>query len=141
MKSNALRRGSRRVLGAITILGLSAAVGCFQWTEDSQGNLQSVGVPGVPLWQSKATPAPMTPADLGIPPDEAAKMSGLVLVEPPDNSSHAWRYRYYETGQNNCQADLQKMLEERAQLGIGGTEPYCTEHPTQPTAKAPGIGL
>lgn len=131
----------QQALAGSVILGLCATVGCFEWTEDSQGNLQSVGLPGLPVWQSKATPAPMTPADLGIAPDEAAKMAGPVLVEPPDNSSKAWRYRYYEAGQNNCQSDLQKMLDERAQLGVGGAEPYCTDHPTQPTAKAPGIGF
>ena len=31
-----------------------AGVGCFEWTEDSQGNLKSFGAPGVPFW--KATP-------------------------------------------------------------------------------------
>jgi uncharacterized protein YkwD len=41
------------------IIGLSFALlmGCFEWTEDSQGNLRSVGVPGLPVWQAQPTPA------------------------------------------------------------------------------------
>jgi len=36
-------------------------IGCFQWTEDPNGSLRSVGVPGLPIWESKKPPAPMTP--------------------------------------------------------------------------------
>jgi hypothetical protein len=30
-------------------LGFALLMGCFEWTEDSQGNLRSVGVPGLPV--------------------------------------------------------------------------------------------
>ena len=138
-----LRRTSlQRALTIAVLLGLCAMVGCFEWTEDPQGNLRSVGLPGLPVWQSKATPAPLPPTDMGISPDEAAKMSGPVLIEPPDSTSRMWRYRYYPTGQNRCQVDLQKILEERAQAGIGGADPYCADHPAAPSAsgKRPGLG-
>jgi hypothetical protein len=141
MEEKKLKTSLRRTFAVMAILNLGLTVGCFEWTQDEQGNLRSLGLPGVPVWQSKATPVPMTPSDMGFAPEESAKMSGPVLVVPPDNSSRAWRYRYYQTGQNKCQADLQKMLDERAQLGTGGAEPYCTDHPTQPTAKAPGLGF
>jgi hypothetical protein len=111
-----------------------ALAGCFDYTEDPQGNLQSVGVPGVPLWQSKKPPAPITPTELGMTPEEASKMSGPVLVMPPDQSSKATRYRFYQTGQNNCQQDLAKALADRPSSATGDP-PYCTETPTAPAAK------
>jgi hypothetical protein len=37
-----------------TLFGLSAfAAGCIAWSEDSSGKLQSVGVPGVPVWTAQ----------------------------------------------------------------------------------------
>ena len=127
------KAGLARALTFTLLLGLCGMAGCLGWT-DPQGNLHSVGLPGIPAWQSQATPAPLNPTDLGMSADEAAKMSGQVLVEPPDSTSRMWRYRYYPKGQNRCEVDLQKMLEERAQLGIGGADPYCSEHPPAPTA-------
>ncbi|HLW69181.1 MAG TPA: hypothetical protein VKS22_01025 [Candidatus Binataceae bacterium] len=124
----------RRALTITLLLGLYGMVGCFEWSEDPQGHLHSVGLPGIPVWQSQATPAPLNPTDLGMSADEAAKMSGPILVEPPDSTSRMWRYRYYAKGQNRCEVDLQKLLEERAQLGIGGADPYCSEHPPVPSA-------
>ena len=108
--------------------------GCFQWTEDQQGNLQSVGMPGVPLWKSKTPPAPINLTDMGLTPEEASKVSGPVLVLPPDQTSKYTRYRYYQTGNNNCQRDLTKLLAERA-ADATGDPPYCTETPTPPVAK------
>jgi len=69
----------------------------------------------------------MTPAEMGYTPEEAAKISGPILVEPPDSSSKTYRYRYYQTGQNNCQEDLQKMLAARAASNATGIAPYCTD--------------
>jgi hypothetical protein len=48
-----LRLGT--ILWSAVILLMVA--GCFEWKEDSQGNLKSFGVPGVPLW--KASPSPV----------------------------------------------------------------------------------
>src|SRR5271163_3017755 len=108
--------------------------GCLNWTEDQAGNLQSVGVPGVPIWQSSKPPPPVTPAELGMTPEEASKVSGLVLVMPPDQSIKATRYHFYETGQNKCQEDLAKALAERPSNATGDP-PYCTETPTAPASK------
>jgi hypothetical protein len=110
-------------VAAIWFCGLA---GCFEWTEDPHGNLQSVGLPGLPVWKSKTPPAPMTPAEMGYTPEEAAKISGPILVEPPDESVKTYRYRYYQTGENNCQSDLQKMLAARAASNATGIAPYCT---------------
>jgi hypothetical protein len=120
----------------LAILGILVAclcvfAGCFEWTEDSQGNLQSVGVPGVPIWQSKEPPTLMKPTDLGFTPEEASKLSGPVLVMPTANS-RAFRYRYYQTGQNHCQDDLNKMLADRAQQNATGPAPYCSDNPAAP---------
>lgn len=42
-------------------LGLSAlAAGCIAWSTDQQGNLQSVGLPGVPVWTAQK-PSPKAP--------------------------------------------------------------------------------
>ncbi|GEM_PF-1196672 len=112
--------------------------GCFSWTEDSQGNLTSVGLPGVPIWQSSpyaASAQPVRPTDLGFTQDEAAKLGGPVLVTPPAPPATAWRYRYYPAGQNQCQADLDKLMAQRAAMGATGPAPYCTDNPTAPPAK------
>jgi hypothetical protein len=110
----------------VIAIGICALAGCFEWTEDPHGNLQSVGLPGLPVWKSKTPPAPPTPAEMGYTPEEASKMSGPILVEPPDASVKTYRYRYYQTGQNTCQEDLQKMLSERAASNATGPAPYCT---------------
>ena len=62
---------------------------------------------------------------MALTPDQAAKVSGPVLVVPPDQTSQLTRYRYYETGQNNCQQDLAKLQAEKG--GASGQAPYCTE--------------
>jgi hypothetical protein len=124
----------RAVLVAVAIC-CCALAGCFQWTEDQHGNLQSVGVPGLPIWQSKKPPAPMTPSEMGFTSEEASKVSGPVLVEPPVPPVKVTRYRYYQTGQNNCQEDLKKMLAGRAASDATGPAPYCTETPTAPPSK------
>ncbi len=111
-----------------------ALAGCFSWTEDQQGNLQSVGLPGVPLWKSKTPPTPKSLTDMGMTPEEASKVSGPVLVLPPDQSSKTTRYRYYQTDHNNCQQDLAKLLAVRASDATGDP-PYCTETPTAPASK------
>ena len=123
----------RAVLVAVAIC-CCALAGCFSWTEDQQGNLQSVGLPGVPLWKSKTPPKPISLTDMGMTPEEASKVSGPVLVLPPDQSSKTTRYRYYQTDHNNCQQDLAKLLAVRASDATGDP-PYCTETPTAPVSK------
>jgi hypothetical protein len=117
----------RRAILVLVAICCCALAGCFEWKEDSQGNLQSVGLPGLPVWKSKARPAPPSPADMGMAPEEAAKVSGPILVLPPDQSSKLTRYRYYQTGQNNCQQDLAKILADRAASNATGDAPYCTQ--------------
>src|SRR5215469_5813410 len=57
---------SRRLSGkwafaALVLLATCAVTGCFEWTQDPQGNTTSFGVPGAgaPIWQSKTNPAPL----------------------------------------------------------------------------------
>ena len=117
---------------------LFAMTGCFEWTEDPQGSVTSVGLPGAaqPVWQSKSQPAPLKPTDMGMTPEEAANVGGPVLVMPPSATVHTWRYRYYRKDDNHCQADLDKILAERAQNGESGDAPYCAEAPSAPPNKA-----
>lgn len=117
----------RRAVLVVVAIWCCGLAGCFEWTEDPHGNLQSVGLPGLPVWKSKTPPTPMTPAEMGYTPEEASKISGPILVEPPDGSVKIYRYRYYQTGQNNCQEDLQKMLAARAASNSTGLAPYCTD--------------
>jgi hypothetical protein len=120
-----------------------ALAGCFEWSEDPHGNLQSVGVPGVPIWKSSKQPAPLTPTEAGFSPDEASRLSGSVLVEPPSSSVKVYRYKYYQTGNNSCQEDLKRMLAERAANNETGAEPYCTDNASStpptvpPTSSSP----
>lgn len=107
--------------------------GCFEWSEDQNGNLKSVGLPGVPVWQAKKPSPPQGLTDTALTPDQASKVSGPVLGVPPDQPNEPTRYHYYETGQNNCQQDLAKLLAEKG--GAGGQAPYCTESPAAPTSK------
>jgi hypothetical protein len=126
--------GVRRALLGVLIVCLCILSGCFQWTEDAQGNMQSAGLPGLPIWQSKAPPAPMKPTDLGFTPEQASKMSGEVLVMPTANS-RGMRYQFYQTGQNHCADDLKKLLADRTQQNATDPAPYCTVNPTQPSMK------
>jgi hypothetical protein len=110
--------------------------GCVETTEDQSGNLQSVGLPGMPLWKSKTPPAPLKLTDMGMTPEEAARVSGQVLVLPPDQSMKTTRFRYYQTGHNNCQQDVARLLAQRAASNASGDPPYCTATPTAPPSKA-----
>ena len=122
------------MLGSLLILLACCLGGCFEWTEGPQGQVTSIGVPGAaqPVWQSQTNPPPITPTDLGMSAAEAAKVSGPVLVLPPTATVKSWQYRYYQTGQNHCQDDLQKLLAARTRNGESGDAPYCTESPTAP---------
>ena len=84
---------------------------------------------------SQKPPPPQGLTDTGLTPDQASKVSGPVLVVPPDQSSQLTRYHYYETGQNNCQQDLAKLQAEKGGNNSGGQAPYCTETPAQPPSK------
>jgi hypothetical protein len=119
-------------LVVLLVLCVFTASACFEWTEDAQGNLQSVGLPGVPIWKSNAPPAPVTPQTMGMTPEEAANVGGPVLVEPSAPPNRMYRYRFYPAASNTCEADLQKLLAERAQSDATGPAPYCTDHPTAP---------
>ena len=130
----------KRALLVIVAICFCALTGCVEWTQDPHGNLQSIGVPGLPLWQSKKPPEPPTPSEMGYTPEEASKLGGPILVEPPVPPLKAYRYRYYQIGQNNCQEDLQRMLAERAASNATGLAPYCTETSsatTTPSATTP----
>ncbi|HLI80513.1 MAG TPA: hypothetical protein VKV03_11055 [Candidatus Binataceae bacterium] len=115
------------------LLSVCVLAGCFTWTQDSQGNLQSVGLPGLPVWQSSTPPPPLT-TQLGMTPDETAKISGPVLVMP--SASGSYRYRFYQTGQNHCADDVQKLMAQRASMPTSDPAPYCTDKPTGPPAKS-----
>jgi len=112
-----------------------ALAGCFSWSEDQNGNLKSVGLPGIPVWQAKKPQPPQGLTDTGLTPDQASKVSGPVLVVPPDQTNQLTRYRYYETGQNDCQQDLAKLQAERGGNNSGGKTPYCTETPAASPSK------
>lgn len=120
-----------------------AQTGCFQWTEDPQGHMASVGVPGAaqPIWQSqsyKDSPGYLTPTAMGMSAEDAAKVSGPVMVIPATPPATVYRYQYYYTGHNRCQEDVQKALAERSASGATGPEPYCTETPTGPPSGGTG---
>src|SRR5438874_158918 len=107
----------------MTALAFACAIalaGCLAWSEDSEGNLRSVGLPGIPVWQAKDPPPPprVSPSQLGMTPEEASKMGGPVLVMPPEGAAKSWRYRYYDAGNNHCQRDLQQILAYRASQGL-----------------------
>ena len=118
----------KTLLAGLTICLLMLA-GCFEFTQDSQGNLQSVGLPGVPVWQSSKAQAPLT-TQLGMTPEESAKMSGPVLVMP--TAGGAYRYRFYETGENHCAEDVQKLMAARIANPTNDPVPYCTDKPSSP---------
>ena len=125
----------RRAVLVVVAICCCALAGCFEWTEDSNGQLKSVGLPGVPVWTAKKPPPPHGLTDMGLTPDQATKVSGPVLVVPPDQTSQVTRYHYYETGQNNCQQDLAKLQAENGGSNSGGQAPYCTETPAPPPSK------
>jgi hypothetical protein len=127
----------RSLVVATLLLCITGLPGCLEWSQDSQGNLQSVGLPGVPVWQSSAPPPPVSPSTLGYTQEEAAKMSGPVLVMP--TTAGPYRYRFYQTGENHCAEDLAKLLTERANnTYVNGPAPYCTNQPTMPPAQKSG---
>lgn len=113
---------------------LCTLAGCFEWTEDQSGNLKSVGLPGIPVWQAKKPSPPQGLTDMGLTPDQASKVSGPVLVVPPDQPNQPAQYRYYQTGQNNCQQDLAKLQAEKG-ANSSGEAAYCTETPAPPPSK------
>jgi hypothetical protein len=125
----------RRAVLVVVEICCCALAGCLEWTEDRNGQLKSVGLPGVPVWTAKKPPPPQGLTDMGLTPDQASKVSGPVLVVPPDQTSQVTRYHYYEAGQNNCQQDLAKLQAEKGGSNSGGQEPYCTETPAAPPSK------
>jgi hypothetical protein len=127
---------TRTVLGLVLLCTFLLA-GCFEWTEDPQGHLQTVGVAGATVWKTSAEPHVMTPTDVGFTPDEAAKMSGPVLVQPVSPTQN--RYRFYPTGQNHCEEDLQKLLAQRGLLNSPQMAPYCTDKPIAPSVHGSGM--
>ncbi len=122
----------RQAIFALVLIALCGLGACFEWSENAQGNLTSVGLPGIPIWKSKET-GTLNPTDFGFTPEEASKFGGLVLVQPPSPPSQSSRYRFYPKEQNHCEDDLKKMLADREQRNAAGPEPYCTETPPSPT--------
>jgi len=125
----------KRAALVVVAICCCALAACVEWTEDQNGQLKSVGLPGVPVWQAKKPPPPQGLTDMALTPDQASKVSGPVLVVPPDQPNEPTRYHYYETGQNNCQQDLAKLLAEKGASTSSGQAPYCTETPAAPTSK------
>ena len=125
----------KRAALVVVAICCCALAACVEWTEDQNGQLKSVGLPGVPVWQAKKPPPPQGLTDMALTPDQASKVSGPVLVVPPDQPNEPTRYHYYETGQNNCQQDLAKLLAEKGGSTSSGQAPYCTETPAAPTSK------
>jgi hypothetical protein len=114
----------KRLLFLASLTFLFVLTGCVEWSEDSNGSLQSVGVPGAPIWQSKNPPAQTNQHETVVTPEEAERMkSGPVLVMPAADGKYA--YRSYEPGQNHCQDDLKQMLADPARTAATGPAPYC----------------
>lgn len=127
----------RRVALTVVVVCCVALAGCFSWTEDQSGNLTSVGLPGIPVWKAKEPGPPTGLTDTALTPEQAAQVSGPVLVVPPDQSNPLPRYRYYQTGQNTCQQDLAKMMAERPSNNATGPPPYCTGTASTESTSAP----
>jgi hypothetical protein len=131
----------RRAVLVVVAMCCCALAGCFEWTEDSNGQLKSVGLPGIPVWTAKKPAPPQGLTDMALTPDQASKVSGPVLVVPPDQTSQLTRYHYYETGQNNCQQDLAKLQAESGGSNSGGPQPYCTETPAAAAPPSKGAAF
>ena len=130
-----IRVHSRPAVIVVMAICCCTLAGCLAWSEDQNGNLKSVGLPGIPVWQAKKPGPPQGTTDTGLTPDQASQVSGPVLVVPPDQPDQVAHYHYYQTGQNNCQQDLAKLQAERGGSNSGGPVPYCTETPAAPPSK------
>ena len=114
---------------------MGALTGQFRWGEGSCAQRRRSECPEQPNPSGSRKPPPVTPTDLGVSPEEAAKVSGPVLVLPPTATVKSWQYRYCHTGQNHCQDDLPKLLAARVRNGESGDAPYCTDSPTAPPSE------
>jgi hypothetical protein len=130
-----IRVRSRPAVFAVMAICCCTLAGCLAWSEDQNGQLKSVGLPGIPVWQAKKPGPPQGATDTGLTPDQASQVSGPVLVVPPDQPDQVAHYHYYQTGQNNCQQDLAKLQADKAAGNPAGASPYCTETPPTPTSK------
>ena len=109
----------------LCIIGLA---GCFEWTQDSQGNLQSVGLPGVPVWESKRAATAGHSEHLGLHPGGGRANEWPGAGDPLGVGPY--HYRFYQTGQNHCAEDVQKIMAARAAY------PYATiPRPTAPISR------
>ncbi|MGH7934522.1 MAG: CAP domain-containing protein [Candidatus Binataceae bacterium] len=72
-----------RLLKCILLLMfVSLATGCIEWTTNSQGNLNSIGLPGLPVWKSAT--ASNAERRIVTPTVEPSESSELIAdVEPP----------------------------------------------------------
>jgi hypothetical protein len=98
-------------VATIAFLALTAfAAGCIAWTTGPTGNLQSVGLPGVPVWTAQE-PSPQAP----LPSTEAAAAE----LTPGNNGGSPWldELNYWRQA-----AGLQAVA-ENVQLSEG-----CGEH-------------
>lgn len=130
----------QRLVFVASLIFLCAFAGCVEWSEDETGHLQSFGVPGVPIWQSKNPPAQPNQHEAVITPEEAERMkSGPVLVMPSADGHYS--YRSYEPGQNHCDEDLKSMLADRARTVASGPVPYCATVQVGPVTSRGTRGL
>jgi len=116
--------------------------GCVEWTEGPNGNLDSVGLPGLPVWQAKeaGSSSMSTAPDIEISQTGTGDLGGPVLVIPPAESGKVARYRYYEASDNHCEDDLKKMLADRAP-GASGSQPYCSDSASLTPEKSASAAL
>jgi hypothetical protein len=114
------------LMSALTLLTLAVvAAGCIAWTQDAKGNLQSVGLPGVPVWtasnppgQQAAAPSPTQMAAAELAPDVAGGSAWL------DELNH-WRQAaglqpVAENSQlsEGCRAHANYLLENARAAGV-----------------------
>jgi len=89
----------RHAILVTMLICLCTLAGCFMWSTDTKTGNE-------------------------VTPDEASRMkSGPTLIIP--SAAGTYTYRSYEPGQNHCEDDLKKMLDDRARSGATGPAPYC----------------
>jgi hypothetical protein len=136
--------------GAIlwTALMLLMAAGCFEWTEDSQGNLKSLGVPGIPLWKASPTPALAENGSAPLNDTDPLQLDATSSGAPPDWLVELNRIRTNsglpEVGQNislsNACADHARYLVENGPDEPGAFRQYTAAlgpaaHTEDPSSK------
>jgi len=127
---------------------LLMAAGCFEWTEDSQGNLKSLGVPGIPLWKASPTPALAQNESAPVNDTDPLQLDATSSGAPPDWLVELNRIRTNsglpEVGQNislsNACADRARYLVENGPDEPGAFRQYTAAlgpaaHTEDPSSK------